>query len=87
MDTSLIAQVEDWGGELEALHARVAAYCKRAEPRQRASSYLQGLLSLVERKNGWQLAEKAGDATPNGMQRLLNGSQWDVEGVRDELRR
>jgi hypothetical protein len=31
----------------------------RAEPRQRVLRYLQGVLSSVERKNGWQLAEQA----------------------------
>lgn len=43
-------------------------------------------MSPVERKNGWQLAEQAGEATPYGTQRLLNGSQWDAEAVRDDLR-
>lgn len=57
-----------------------------AEPRQRAFSYLQGLLSSVKRKNGWQLAEQAGEATPHGTQRLLNAATWNVESVRDELR-
>jgi SRSO17 transposase len=44
------------------------------------------LLSPVERKNGWQLAEQAGEATPHGTQRLLNAAQWDACGVRDDLR-
>jgi len=33
-------------------------------------AYIRGLLSTTERKNGWQLAELAGEATPDGMQRL-----------------
>lgn len=45
-----------------------------------------GLLSELERKNGWTLAEGAGDKTPDGMQRLLNASPWDEDGVRDDLR-
>jgi SRSO17 transposase len=49
-------------------------------------AYLQGLMSDVHRKNGWQLAEQAGEATPDGMQRLLSTAVWDVEGVRDDLR-
>ena len=40
----------------------------------------------MERKNGWQLAEHAGDATPDGVQRLLATYRWDADGVRDELR-
>ena len=42
----------------------------RREPRLRSRSYLLGLVSGVERKNGWTLAEFAGEATPDGMQRL-----------------
>ena len=41
----------------------------------------------LERKNGWTLAEYAGDATPDGMQRLLNAARWDQDEVRDALRR
>src|SRR6266581_3373344 len=44
-----------------------------------------GLLSSVERKNGWQLAEEAGEATPDGMQRLLSTAHWDADTVRDDL--
>ena len=40
----------------------------------------------MERKNGWQLAEQAGEATPHGIQRLLNAALWDAEEVRDDLR-
>lgn len=49
-------------------------------------SYLRGLLSEVERKNGWTLAEASGDVGPQGMQRLLNSYCWDVDGVRDDIR-
>ena len=46
--------------------------------------YLRGLLSPVERKNGWQLAEQAGDTTPDGVQRLLSTYRWDADLVRDD---
>ncbi len=49
-------------------------------------SYLRGLLGEVERKNGWTLAESAGEAGPERMQRLLNFYAWDVEGLRDDVR-
>ena len=52
----------------------------------RVLAYLQGLLGSVERKNGWQLAEYAGDATPDGVQRLLAVYHWDADQVRDDLR-
>lgn len=53
----------------------------------RAQAYLLGLLSGVERKNGWWLAEHAGESTPDGMQRLLNAAVWGADQVRDALRR
>lgn len=79
-------KVEEWAGELKVLGSRIGARFERAEPRQRALAYLKGLMSDVPRKNGWQLAEQAGELRPDGMQRLLSTSVWDVEGVRDDLR-
>ncbi|HVW40643.1 MAG TPA: transposase [Amycolatopsis sp.] len=58
----------------------------QADSRRRALMYLLGLLSGVERKNSWTLAEQAGDLTPHGVQRLLNFYQWDADAVRDDLR-
>jgi hypothetical protein len=55
-------------------------------PRRRCLLYLHGILSDVARKNGWQLAEQAGESRPDGMQRLLTTAVWDENGVRDELR-
>lgn len=49
-------------------------------------SYLRGLLGEAERKNGWTLAEAAGDDGPQGMQRLLNYYQWDADALRDDVR-
>jgi SRSO17 transposase len=80
-----LEEIEGWARELDALHARIAHRFERAEPRQRSLAYLKGLLSHAERKNGWQLAEEAGEGTPDGMQRLLNASRWDVDAVRDDL--
>ncbi len=78
--------VLDWAEGLQALHRRIAGRFGRREPRQRALAYLKGLLGSVERKNGWQLAEYVGDATPDGVQRLLATYRWDAAGVRDDLR-
>src|SRR5919108_4491682 len=85
MQTGL-KQIHDWAAELEALCERLAPRFGRVEVRRRASGFLRGLLSASERKNGWQLAEQAGDTTPDGMQRLLNHARWDAEAVRDDLR-
>src|SRR5438105_13392537 len=81
-----LRDVVHWEQALRQLHARIAPRFARPEPRRRALSYLQGLRSLVERKNGWHLAEQAREATPYGMQRLLSNAVWDVDGVRDEIR-
>jgi SRSO17 transposase len=84
METAL-KQIHDWAAELEALSERLAPRFGRVEVRRRASGFLCGLLSGTERKNGWQLAEQAGDITPDGMQRLLNHARWDADQVRDDL--
>jgi SRSO17 transposase len=75
-----------WRGSLIQLHARLGCYFARPEPYQRLLRFVQGVLSHVERKNGWHLAEQAREATPYGMQRLLSQAVWDEEGVRDEVR-
>jgi SRSO17 transposase len=78
--------VWSWGQELGRVHARITPRFARSEPRRRALAYLQGIVSATERKNGWQLAEHAGEARPDGMQRLLNHAVWDADLVRDDLR-
>src|SRR5258707_11856860 len=54
--------------------------------RERVRRYLEGLLTPVERKNSWQLAEGLGEAGPQGVQRLFTDAHRDAEAVRDELR-
>jgi SRSO17 transposase len=79
-------QAQVWADGLGELHERIRPRFGRIEPRRRALGYLQGLLGVLERKNSWWLAEQAGELTPDGMQRLLNGAGWDADGVRDDLR-
>ena len=73
-----IQDVVQWAHALTRLHRRIAPSFARKEPRRRALAFLRGILSQVERKNGWQLAEQAREATPYGMQRLLSSAVWDV---------
>lgn len=75
-----------WAAELDAVEARLAPHFGRTELRDRAQDYLRGLLSGAERKNGWQLAEEAGNTTPYGLQHLLGRAVWDADAVRDALR-
>ena len=78
--------VRSWTEELEAVNECLSEHFARSEVRERAKDYLRGLLSETERKNGWQLAEVAGNATPYGIQHLLGRANWDADAVRDELR-
>ncbi len=82
-----LAEVAAWAKGIDGIHAQIAGRFRRPEPRRRVLTYLKGLLSPVERKNGWQLAEQAGDPRPDGVQRLLSTYDWDANLVRDDLQR
>ncbi|MEV6980419.1 IS701 family transposase [Sphaerisporangium sp. NPDC051017] len=71
---------------LDEAFALIAGRFKRREVRLRARSCIEGLLSGLERKTSWSLAEYAGEATPDGMQRLFSTAKWDVDGTRDDVR-
>src|SRR5437763_9698571 len=81
-----VKEAEGWARGLDEVVARLAPRFGRVEPRRRASAYLRGLLAPLGRKNGWQLAEAAGDRTPDGMQDFLSRMRWDADAVRDDLR-
>src|ERR671911_1450218 len=80
------SEAHRWADQLDDLVARIAPRFSRVEPRRRARAYLQGLLAPLERKNGWHLAEAAGDASPDGVQDFLARMHWDADAVRDDLR-
>jgi SRSO17 transposase len=70
---------------LAEIAERIGPRFLRSEPRQHALVYLQGLLSSVERKNSWQLAEQAGEPGPYKFQHLLGRAAWEADEVRDDL--
>jgi SRSO17 transposase len=76
-----------WSESFNEMFMQVAGAFSNARVRRHGRAYLLGLLSQSERKNSWQLAEFAGDASPDGMQRLLNFSPWDEDAARDALAR
>lgn len=82
----MASMLGEWKNELQKLQGRISCRFARPEPRGRALSYLKSLIGTSERKNGWQIAEAAGETTPDGMQRLLGTARWDAEEVRDDLR-
>lgn len=86
MGVIMQAMLKAWEAELEGLHGRLGGLFHRSEPRQRSLAYLKGLLGSADRKNGWQLAEWMGEATPDGVQHLLERAVWDADAARDVLR-
>ena len=80
-----VRAAETWLAGLEAIAERIGPRFVRGEARSRAKLYLMGLVSQVERKNGWQMAETAGDETPHGVQNLLGRAAWSADEVRDDL--
>jgi SRSO17 transposase len=75
-----------WQADFDGVMARVAGRFGRVEPRRTARQFVLGLLSDIERKNCWWLAERAGHGGPQAMQRLLREAVWDADQVRDDVR-
>ncbi len=75
-----------WRNELAALQERLGRLFGRPEPRRQVGLYLEGLLSAAERKNGWQLAEQAGDARPWRAQHVLSHVLWDADAAQELCR-
>jgi SRSO17 transposase len=80
-----LESVHSWTQQFDKLAERIAPRFARTEAREQAKGYLQGLLSRVERKNGWQLAEALGQSHPYGIQHLLGRAVWDADALRDDL--
>ena len=77
---------QGWLAEFDTGFAAIAGRFTRVEPRRQARAFLLGLLSDVDTRSCWQLAEQAGDASPHAMQRLLGEAVWDADAVRDDVR-
>ena len=75
-----------WARALDEVKERLGALFGRIEPRRAAFSFLDGLLSGVERKTGWQLAERLGDPGPWRIQAVLGRGHWDADAARDLVR-
>jgi SRSO17 transposase len=77
------ADLDAWEAEFEGVCSRVDGLFARPEPRVHARHYLRGLVAPLERKNGWTIAEHAGEPEPKALQRLLNLTPWDADALRD----
>ncbi len=75
-----------WWIEFSAVIDRIAPRFARYEPLRHAGELIAGMVSGLDRKNCWTIAEHRGAATPDGLQHLLARASWDADGVRDDLR-
>ncbi|MFF3159829.1 hypothetical protein [Streptomyces sp. NPDC057910] len=83
MTAELIAE---WRDELVKVTGSLGYLFNRPEPRVVFAQFIEGLLAGLPKKNGRTLAERAGHATADRMQWLLNGSVWDADRLRDAVR-
>ena len=74
-----------WEQELAGLKVRVGRALGRRELRETAAAFID-VLSGIERKTGWLMAEQSGADRPYRMQSLLGRSHWDADRLRDEVR-
>jgi SRSO17 transposase len=75
-----------WRVVLDQVLGCFAGRFARVEPRRASAEFVTGLLADLEVKTCWQLAEQAGHARPDNMQRLLYRAKWDADAVRDDVR-
>jgi SRSO17 transposase len=59
----------------------------RVEPWLQAGKYVAAVASGMAKRNGWTIAEQAGDRTPQRTQRLLNRARWDAFAAMGVVRR
>ena len=86
--------VADWSGshlkwerDFTSWKERISGVFGRRELKESAGYFLDGLLSGIERKTGWLMAEQAGLERPWRMQALLGRSRWEADALRDDVRR
>ena len=59
----------------------------RVEPWLQAGKYVAAVTGGLAKRNGWTIAEQAGDRTPVRTQRLLNRAVWDTFAAMGVVRR
>jgi hypothetical protein len=62
-------------------------YFARVTVWQQAGKYLGAVTSELPKRNGWSIACRAGDRTPDRTQRLLNRAVWDTFAVMGQVRK
>ncbi len=74
-----------WQTEFSAVVDRIAPRFARYEPLRHSGELMAGLVSGLDKKNCWTIAEHRGACTPDGLQHLLARASWDADDVRDDL--
>ncbi len=69
------------------LLGRLRSCFVRTQTWQHAGRYLSALVSQIPKRNGWTIAQHAGDRTPDRTQRLLNRAVWDAVAAMSQVRR
>src|SRR5258708_108039 len=59
----------------------------RVEPWLQAGKYVGAVVSGLPKRNGWTIAEQAGDRTPDKTERLLSRACWDTFAEMGVVRR
>jgi SRSO17 transposase len=72
-------------GTFEEITARFAGCFLRSESRTCFVNVLRAIIAPVTRKNGWQIAEEIGDATPYGVQAFFLRHRWEPDDLRNNL--
>lgn len=81
-----VAEVAAWADGFSQVEALLYPRFGRREPRARAAGYVRSLMAPLERKNGWTISEATGARSPDSVQWLLTGADWDPDLLRDDLR-
>ena len=71
----------------EEITARFTDRFLRSESRTCFVNVLRAIIAPITRKNGWQIAEVIGDATPYGVQAFFLRHRWEPDDVRDDLQK
>src|SRR5580693_3072097 len=73
--------------ERSALMGSLRSCFARTQTWLQARKYVSALASELPSRNGWSIAEYAGDRSPDCVQRLLNRASWDQMAAMSQVRR
>ena len=65
--------------ELDKLMSNIKTCFSGTKGIRSATKYITALLSPIERKNGWQMAEAQGEKSPYAIQQFLYRGRWDAD--------